>query len=247
MKKNLFILCYLFTFYGFSQIEKGTISFDIKYKALNEDQESIADMFTSSSMTVSFQGKKVHLAMELGSLFDMKLVSNPEEDRLKMLMTYSGGNEIGVDCKISEIETKYQPIYDVEKTNEKKKVLGFNCIKYIGIDNNDNEFVLWATDEIKVYSEGNSSINQFNIDSYPLDYTIKQEGFEVRYLATKFSKSTAKKVFDLKIPKNVQILSVEEINDANEAKSKQKKEENSLNKEENEENFEEEFEEESEE
>lgn len=206
MKKILFVLSVLFTSISFAQLKTGSIEYAISIDAESEEQEQVAAMFEGSTMTIYFKPNMTALDMEMGMLMKVTTVSDAKKGKTLTLMDIMG-QKIAVRDAQQEPAKKNETI---EKTSETKVILGYNCVKYRIIDEDDNMITMWVTEEININVEGQTLFRK-DIKGTPLAFSTIQNGMKMNFEATKIDTKANKSKFDMKIPAGYEEKSPEEL------------------------------------
>ena len=202
-----FLLSILSSYYSFSQLTEGHISYTVTVTADNPSMESVLNMMDGSKMEIYFSENKTRSEMQMGNMITITTIS--DKDSAVILMGGMMGNN-AYKTSINAI-TKENDINDLKITlhPDTKKILNYTCKKAILLDGQGKECVYWYTEEIKVSKMGQSYLNK-DVPGMPMEFEMKNKGINMKMSVSSYdSKSNAENLFDMKIPKDFTILSKE--------------------------------------
>lgn len=202
-----FLLSILSSYYSFSQLNEGHISYTVTVTADNPSMESVINMMDGSKMEIYFSENKTRSEMQMGNMITITTIS--DKDSAVILMQGMMGNN-AYKTSINAI-TKENDINDLKITlhPDTKKILNYTCKKAILTDSEGNESVYWYTEEIKISKKGQSYLNN-DVPGMPMEFEMKNKGINMKMSVSSYdSKSNAENLFEMKIPKDFTILSKE--------------------------------------
>lgn len=212
--KTLLLSLMLIFFVGnlSAQTTKGQITYKMEFSSDNPDMAMVLPMMQGSTLKLYFAKDKSTAEMEMGSFMKMKSVMDAKLNK-GIILTEVMGQKIANN--VESISDKFPAPKESDKlikTSETKKIIGFTCTKYVIKDKsgNGNDSTFWLTTEIKTSLVGQEQFSN-KVEGVPLEFSSIQNGMNVRFEATNFSKTFDPEIFSLKIPEGYQIKTVEEM------------------------------------
>jgi GLPGLI family protein len=209
MKKNflLLVLAFVCPILTNAQLTEGSITYSMEFSSKQKDAKQAIEMMEGSELNIYFKDDNTRADIKMGSLMEMKTVTNSKSEKFLILMDMSMmGIKYAVNSSLAELEEKNKkekPKMDIELVKGSKTILGYSCKKAIGTDEDGNKMTFWYTEDIVVNKRGQSYLNH-DIPGFPLQYQIMQKGLKMSMTATNFEKSLdaekAKKLFNMDIP-----------------------------------------------
>lgn len=210
MKTLFFTLLFLVSFGTISAQTEGQLTYSMDMSSDNPDMAMAVNMMEGSTMDLYFMKEKSAVSVQMGSLGTMKTITDLEADKGILLMSMMGQN-IATEMKsLSKTAEEHKVDFKVEDTKETKKILDFTCTKRIVRDDKGNEMIMWMTNELKPSLKGMEQFSAIS-DGMALEFSTNQNGMDVHFVATKFSKTVDPKVFSLEIPEGYQVMTEEQM------------------------------------
>ena len=216
MKKMILSLLVLaLTTITFGQVTEGSVKFKIDMTADDPQAQAQLAMFAGSTMEMFFSPDFGRVNFSMGMLIQTATIINIKSESGITLMSGMVGNKAipmtKEDFEKDEAETKN---FELEKTKETKKILGYKCTKYIVTTEDGTVLTYWVTPDIKVNSTGNKYIVE-GMEGFPLEFETGTTGFKMVCTATEF-KDTLKgqdkqTLFDTSVPEGYEEMSMEEL------------------------------------
>lgn len=169
---------------------EGTVLYEMMIEGLPAEQ---ASMMGDMTMKVVWKGDKVY-SEQSSMMYEIKSVS---DEKGTLLLMDQMGNKFYT--KIDPHDSKYQekeiPDYQIEYTNDTKKIAGYECKKAIikSKSRDGKEFTadIWYTDQIPNFYEKQRYTSKRNqgtiflkqIKGTPLEYTIPGGPYTIRVIA----------------------------------------------------------------
>lgn len=203
-------------FIGFSQMEKGSITYAIEIESDDPQMEMMKPMLAGSTLEMTFAEGKSKSVMKLGSVMTMTTIAHTQDDKMTMLMSGMAGKK-GASGKISDIPepeaSEEEP--NVELIDETKEILGFACKKAIITDSEGTELTFWYTEDISIDRKGQNMLSD-KIPGVALEFELNNGQFIMVMTATEVSKKLPAKekvVFDLSIPEGYDEVTLDSLTD----------------------------------
>ena len=195
-----------------AQITEGQITYKMEFYSDDPQMAAAIPMMNGSTMLFQFMKDKSAADITMGSFMKMNSIVDMKQDKGVILMDVMGQKIANNIESISKSKKEDDKIEKPVKTSETKKILGFNCTKYVIKDESGKgeDTVLWITSEIKTSLMGQKQFAS-GIEGVPLEFSSIQQGMNVRFEATSFDKSVNKDAFSLTIPEGYRVMTQEEM------------------------------------
>ncbi len=212
---KLLVLLLLSATIVLAQQKEGKISFTLNMTSDNEALKNQLAMLQGATLTVyydkDFSRSETTIPMFMTNIF---VYSNNSQNGLMLISGMMGKKAIKVSKQeTEESETKTGNV-SFTKTNETKKILGFNCTKLIAKYDDEQTADFWVTKEIiasKKVLQGISS----QLEGFPLEFSSHQSGVTTKFTATKFEDNlkgeNKKELFSLAIPEGYEETNMDAI------------------------------------
>lgn len=195
-----------------AQLTEGHVQYKIDVSSDNPEMEMAISMMQGSTLDLYFSGDKSRTEMSMGAMMKISTITNAESEDVLMLMSGMVGKK-AVKSNLSEMEAEgtEKPEYDVELTDETKKIEGYVCKKAILTDEEDNEMIFWYTEEIAVNKKGQTYLNS-DVPGFPMEFELNQGEMIMSMVVTEFEdKLKDDSVFDIVIPEGYDEMTMEEL------------------------------------
>lgn len=194
-----------------AQITEGQLSYKMEFSSDDPQMAAALPMMEGSTMLLQFMKDKSAADVTMGSFMKMNSIVDLKQDKGVILMDMMGqkiaNNIESISKKKGDVDKLGKPVM----TTETKKILGFNCKKYIVKGSGDEgDTILWITTDIKTSLMGQEQFSN-GVDGVPLEFSTMQKGMKVRFEATKFDKNVNKDIFSLAIPEGYRVMTQEEM------------------------------------
>lgn len=195
-----------------AQTTEGQLTYKMEFSSDNPQMAAAIPMMAGSIMQLYFMKDKSATDVTMGSFMKMKSVMDTKADKGILLMEVMGQKIANNIESISKKKVDTDKIGKPVATNETKKILGFNCKKYVIKDpeGKGDDSVLWVTTDIKTTLAGQEQFAN-GLDGVPLEFSTMQQGMNVHFEATSFVKTVSPSTFNLTIPEGYKVMTEEEM------------------------------------
>lgn len=208
---SLVLFC-IILFPSFSQIKKGVVKYDLIYHGV--DDPSVETMFQDAYMKLSFMPGKAHLELNFGLLGVITTITD-EKSSKSLVMTEMMGHKIAV---WTDVETNQKEIEnnqnEVQLVDGQKEIAGYTCKKAIVTDKEGNELEVWYTDQVSVYTKGQTVFDS-KIPGFPMYIQTYQNGVVIEFTVSEIETKVKKKIFKMIVPNGFEIKTMDQINNSN--------------------------------
>ena len=213
MKSLLITLSLLLAVNSFSQLEEGSIKYDIEMSSDDPNMSMAINMMKGSTMEMYFTPNFSRVDVNMGMMMNMSTISDLEKNEHLMLMSGMMGKK-AIPMTEEDLEKNKQdkPNFTVVLTEETKEILGYNCVKYILTTEEGQDITYWATEEIVASTKGNQYMDT-SIKGFPLAFETLNQGMKMSFEAVDLKESLKDKesLFDLSIPKGYDAMTMDEL------------------------------------
>lgn len=199
-----------------SSDQKGLSEGIIEYEAVAVDQSNPMANMAPSKMTVKFKENKMIAQMSAGmGVVSLSIVSDPDSRSLmEMVKVFTSKAAHVSDSNDVKMEMKNMPKIKIEETNDTKVIAGYKCkravVTYVELTDRA-KYDIYYTDELDI-KNSNWANAYYAIEGVLMEYQVDRYGMEMRFTASKVSKTEIdNSVFDL--PKDYKLISGPEMND----------------------------------
>lgn len=203
------VLFFIVLFPSFSQIKQGVVKYDLIYHGV--DDPSVESMFQDAYMNLSFMPGKAHLELNFGMLGVITTITD-ENSSKSLVMTEMMGQKMAV---WTDVETNQKEIEnnqnEVQLVDGQREIAGYTCKKALVIDQEGNELEVWYTDQVSVYTKGQTVFDS-KIPGFPMYIQTYQNGIVIEFTVTEIETKVNKKIFKMKVPKGLEVKTMDEIN-----------------------------------
>lgn len=215
MKKILMITATCIAFGAAAQQTKGQVSYDVFVTSDDPQSAAYVDQMKESTMELFFDEGKIRSELFLGDFMTTTTINRKENDSTLTLVDGMMGkiatkvteNDLDDERKLALSKRKIDLI-----EGETKEVMGYNCKKAIITTEDENETVVWYTEELlPTYRYGQYLYEE--IPGVPLNIQLKWGTMNLELVAFEFSKKIkkAEEKFSMEIPKGYTFRSMEEM------------------------------------
>lgn len=203
-----------FVFLGITQENKGRISYDIFVSSDDPQTSAYVDQMEGSTLELYFDENYIRSEMYLGDFMTTINIMEKDEDTTVTLLDGMMG-KIAMKTTFDDLEDEQQLALsqrDVELVEGSKEIMGYQCKKAIVTTADDQESVVWYTDEIvPPYREGQYFYEE--IPGAPLEIESTWGKMDMKIVAFEFKKKIRKpsKVFSMEIPSGYTLKTAEEM------------------------------------
>lgn len=200
---------------SFGQVNEGKVSFAIDMSSDDPNMQAQFAMIQGSKMDMIFNQKFSRVEFNMGMMMKIVTVTDLAKNNGIMLMSGMVGNK-AVKMTPEDVEKSSDdvPEFEVEATTETKKILGYNCNKYILTTEDGNEVTYWTTKEI-VASKTNNRYMVKTVEGFPMEFETESNGVKMTFTATEFKDTlkglNTKELFDMKIPEGYEEMSMDDL------------------------------------
>lgn len=200
MKKILFaVMCsFSMTIFAQAKLNEGVIVSKQTMSSDNEQVNAQLAMLGDMTTTTYFKNNKSRSETKNPMTGNTVFIADDNTKKSLLLMDNAmmGKTYSEADMLPSEEDLKGMTI---EKTDEKKTILGYECVKYnvnLKKDNADMKMVMYTTDKLQAISQQTSSFGK-ELDGYPLymSLAVVQNGMNMD-LVIEVTEVKAEKVSD---------------------------------------------------
>lgn len=216
MKKIIFALLTLVIVSStFAQKTKGRISYDVFVTTDDPQASSYVENMKGSMLELYFGEGKIRSEMYLGDLMSTVSISSKDNDTTLTLRDGMMG-KIAQKSTLDDLSDEQRLAYterSVELVEEEnKEIMGFACKKAIITTADENEAIIWYTEELlPKYRSGMYLFEE--IPGAPLEMTSSWGKVDMKMVAFDFKKKLKKpeKLFNMKVPKGYTLKTQEEM------------------------------------
>lgn len=213
MLKFLFITFFVsISLFSFNQISKGKVNYKINATIVDSSLSKMENRMINfgSELDISFDKSHSRVDFRLNDSMSISIIiDNKKNEGLKLLSSQMG--KFAVQGKANEMGLEKSTSLDgrIAATNENKKILGYNCVKYI-VKGAEGDLEYWCTNELEIDFSGQQLLVE-NLPGFPLAFTSISNGMRMEFVASNVATSVenSKTVFSTKIPEGY-VLAPEE-------------------------------------
>ncbi|WP_123776018.1 hypothetical protein [Brumimicrobium aurantiacum] len=197
-----------------AQIKKGTVSYDVYMSSDDPNVSAYVDQMGESTLDIHFTEFNIRTDLIMGSFMTNSTISEIDYDTSLVLMDGMMG-KIAMKVTDEDMSDDQRAAFenvDVELVDETKEIMGYTCKKAYVTTEDENESVVWYTEEIlPVYRKGQFLSEE--IPGLPLEMEAKNGKMNMRMVAYKFKSKikNEKEIFSLEVPEGFKIYTPEEL------------------------------------
>lgn len=196
-----------------AQLETGKISYKITLDTDDPQMKMQLSMMGSSEMTTWFNKDKIRQEMNFGGFsINTTITDGTKRKKLTLVDVPMQGMKMAVPGDITEDDNLNEKV-EVEETTDVVEIAGYKCKKYIVTDEDGNEIIMYATEELKISTQGTRFGNS-KVKGFPLKIVIDQAMFKMVIEATKIEpkyKEKDKDLYSLEVPEDYEIGTEEDL------------------------------------
>lgn len=217
MKKHSLLIVGLLVFFiqnANAQQKKGRVSYDIHFASDDPQTSAYIGQMEGSTLEIYFGEKGVRTEMYMGEFMTTINVMTEESDTSLTLLDGMMG-KIAMKTTLDDLDDEQQLAIserEVELIDESKEVMGYNCKKAIITTADDQESIVWYTNEIVPdYRSGQYLYEE--IPGVPLQMEASWGKMNMTMIAFEYKKKLKKpeELFSLDIPSGYTLRTAEEM------------------------------------
>jgi len=217
MKKAFLILitlCFVMTNSVQAQQKKGRVSYDIVFSSDDPQTSAYIDQMEGSTLEIYFGENSIRTEMYMGEFMTTINILTKESDTSLTLLDGMMG-KIAMKTTLDDLDDEQQLALterEVELVNETKEIMGYKCKKAIITTADDQESVVWYTEEIVPdYRSGQYLYEE--IPGVPLQMEATWGKMHMTMVAFEYKKKLKKpeKLFDMEVPNGYTLRTAEEM------------------------------------
>lgn len=217
MKKTFLILmtlCFVFTNGVQAQQKKGRVSYDIVFSSDDPQTSAYIDQMEGSTLEIYFGENSIRTEMYMGEFMTTINILTKDSDTSLTLLDGMMG-KIAMKTTLDDLDDEQQLALterEVELVNETKEIMGYKCKKAIITTADDQESVVWYTEEIVPdYRSGQYLYEE--IPGTPLQMEATWGKMHMTMVAFEYKKKLKKpeKLFDMEVPNGYTLRTAEEM------------------------------------
>lgn len=198
-----------------AQKTKGRVSYDVFVSSDDPQTSAYAENMEGSVLELYFGEGKVRTEMYLGDLMSTTSISIDGNDTTLTLLDGMMG-KIAMKTTLEDLDDEQRLAYterDVELIEgETKDVMGYNCKKAIITTADENEAIVWYTEDLVPAYRGGMYLYD-EIPGVPLEMSSAWGKMDMKMVAFDYSKKLKKpeKLFNMEVPKGFTLRTQEEM------------------------------------
>ena len=217
MKVNQILVLFLFILGSLpviGQKTKGQVSYDIIVSSDDPQTSAYVDQMEGSVLELYFDNNNIRSDMYLGEIMTTTNISHKGEDTTLTLLDGMMG-KIAMKTTEEDMDDEQRLAMTerrIDLVEGTKEIMGYTCKKALITGADDNESVVWYTDEIvPSYREGTYLFEE--IPGVLLSMESQWGKMNMTMVAFEYKKKIKKadKLFSLEVPKGYTLRSVEEM------------------------------------
>lgn len=198
-----------------AQKTKGRVSYDVFVSSDDPQTSAYVENMEGSVLELYFGEGKVRTEMYMGDLMSTISISIDGNDTTLTLLDGMMG-KIAMKTTLEDLDDEQRLAYterDVELVEgETKEVMGYNCKKAIVTTADENEAIVWYTEDLVPAYRGGMYLYD-EIPGVPLEMSSAWGKMDMKMVAFDYSKKLKKpeKLFNMEIPKGFTLRTQEEM------------------------------------
>lgn len=200
---------------AFAQPQEGKLAFTLNMTSDNESLQSQLAMLQGATLTVyydkNFSRSETNIPMFMKTTF---VFDNTNQTGLMLMSGMMGKKAMEISKEDSDKSEESNANITFTKTNETKKILGFNCTKYIATFEDGQTGDFWVTKEIGASKKVLQGISS-DLEGFPLEFSSHQRGVTTKFTATTFEDNlngeNKSELFSLAIPEGYEATNLESL------------------------------------
>lgn len=208
MRTLIFNIIFLFSFTSFAQLKEAYFKYNIEVEAVGKSKEAkqTVAMLRNSNMELYFTENKSRMNFKMGELSMTSVII--DRDKNVMLSLNEGfGGKMAMLGKPENPEDEMDPNVKVTATNETKTILGYNCTKYIVLEDGDSS-EYWITKDIIIDSKDQHIVNN-NLPGFPVAFSKVEDDVKMTFQLVNMEKqlkSPASNLFSTVVPEGFTLV-----------------------------------------
>jgi Domain of unknown function (DUF4412) len=185
LKYSLFALLLALTLRAKAQTAPlSDCKIDYKIDMSDPNMDPMAKMMMSGAkMSIAFLGAKSRVEMNMNAMMKTVAISDETTKKSIVLMNMMGQKKAMVpEEDPTELKNRYNSTST--KTGKTKTIAGYKCAEYIVKTTEGDQVQMWCTSSIKP-SASATDFSFKNVDGFPLEMQMDQEGMKIKMIATK--------------------------------------------------------------
>lgn len=197
-----------------AQQKKGRVSYDIVFSSDDPQTSAYIDQMEGSTLEIYFGENSIRTEMYMGEFMTTINILTKESDTSLTLLDGMMG-KIAMKTTLDDLDDEQQLALterEVELVNETKEIMGYKCKKAIITTADDQESVVWYTEEIVPdYRSGQYLYEE--IPGVPLQMEATWGKMHMTMVAFEYKKKLKKpeKLFDMEVPNGYTLRTAEEM------------------------------------
>lgn len=217
MKTNQILILFLFVLGSLpviGQKTKGQVSYDIIVSSDDPQASAYVDQMEGGILELYFDNNNIRTDMYLGEFMTTTNINHKGEDTTLTLLDGMMG-KIAMKTTEEDMDDEQRLAMTerrIDLVEGSKEIMGYTCKKALITGADDNESVVWYTDEIvPAYREGTYLFEE--IPGVLLSMESQWGKMNMTMVAFEYKKKIKKadKLFSLEVPKGYTLRSVEEM------------------------------------
>lgn len=204
--KKIFALTALLVFNiaCFAQNSEGYLQYSIDVKAADTTLETKqkVSMLQDSRMEIYFAQDLSRVDFKMGKVYNFQaIVDNVNNKSLSLIDGPTGKFAVPATAdELNKKPMKKDTAYTVEFTDDKKKILGYECNKAL-VKTSENEIEYWFTEELELDLSVQQIENDY-VPGLPLEFSTVSNGIYMHYKASniELELKDKEKLFSTEIP-----------------------------------------------
>lgn len=215
--KNYILVVFAFLLIGntLAQKTKGRVSYDVFMSSDDPQTSSYIENMEGSTLEIYFGEGKVRTEMYMGDFMSTISISSEDNDTTLTLLDGMMG-KIAMKNTLEDLDDEQRLAYterNIELIDgDTKEVMGYTCKKAIITTADENEAIVWYTEELLPSYRGGMYLFE-EIPGVPLEMSSSRGKMDMKMVAFDYSKKLKKpeKLFNTEIPKGYTLKTQEEI------------------------------------
>lgn len=197
------------------QKTKGQLSYDVFISSDDPQTSAYVDNMEGSILELYFGEGKVRTEMYMGDFMSTTSVSIEGNDTTLTLLDGMMG-KIAMKTTLEDLDDEQRLAFterDVELVDgETKEIMGYTCKKAIITTPDENESVVWYTEELVPAYRGGMYLYD-EIPGVPLEMSSSWGKMDMKFVAFDYSKKLKKpeELFSMEVPKGFTLRTQEEL------------------------------------
>ena len=202
----VFVLFFVFS--ANCQLTKGYFQYSIDVEAMDtllKTRQSVA-LLRDSKMELYFTKDKSRMDFKMGQVNTISIIVDRKKNTVLSLNSSMMGKAAQTGLATDIPIPKKDSSIEVTFSEEKRKILDYNCKKAVLTENNV-ETTYWYTTEIQVDGKDYSILNP-NIPGFPMQFSKTQDGVLMTFELSNIRKELEdeKQLFSTEVPEGYMLL-----------------------------------------